>query len=79
MEELIAVASESTNVSAKAVTFLAGTTLLGLFALDALIIAPDDTSMPFPINYTDEAILLAAGLLLIHQSGAISEIQKTIT
>jgi len=78
MQEILDAAQESTDISAKAITFLAGTTLLGLFALDAVIVAPDDTNMPFPINYADEVLLLASGLLLIHQSEAIGEIQKLV-
>lgn len=79
MEELFEATGEATNISAKAVTFTVGTALLGMFMLDALIVAPDDSSLPFPVGYTDEVVLLASGLLLVHQSGAIGEVQKAIS
>ena len=78
MQEILDAAQESTNISAKVVTFLAGASLFGLFVLDSIIVAPDDTSMPFPINYADEALLFASSALVIYQSGAINEFQKLI-
>jgi len=78
MQEVIDVAQESTAISSKVMTALIGTSIFALGILDLLIIAPDDTSMPFPVSYVDEALLLGTGLLLIHQSGAVEEIQKYI-
>ena len=76
MQEIFDVAQESTAISSKAITALVGTSIFALGVLDLLIIAPDDTSIPFPVSYVDEVLLLGTGLLLIHQSGAIEEIQK---
>ena len=78
MQEVIDVAQESTAISSKVMTALIGTSIFALGVLDLLIIAPDDTSMPFPISYVDEVLLLGTGLLLIHQSDMIGEVQKRI-
>ena len=78
MQEVLDVAQESTAISSKVMTALIGASIFGLGVLDLFIIAPDDTSMPFPVSYVDEVLLLGTGLLLIHQSGAVGEIQKHI-
>ena len=78
MQEILDVAQESTAISSKLITALIGTSIFALGVLDLMIIAPDDTSMPFPVSYVDEVLLLGTGLLLIHQSGAVEEIQKYI-
>lgn len=76
MHEILDVAQESTNVSSKVMTAVIGTGILALGILDLIVIAPDDTSMPFPVSYVDEVLLLGTGILLIHQSSAVGEIQK---
>ena len=78
MQEILDVAQESTNVSSKLITAMIGTGILSLGILDLLIIAPDDTSLPFPINFTDEIFLLGTGLLLINQSGAVEDVMNII-
>jgi len=78
MKEILDVAQESTNVSSKLITALIGTSILSLGILDLLIIAPDDTSLPFPVNLTDEVFLLGTGLLLINQSGAVEDVKNII-
>ena len=79
MQEVLDVAQESTAVSSKVMTAVIGTSILALGILDLFLIAPDDTSMPFPVSMVDEAILLGTGSLLIYQSGAIDEMQKIIS
>ena len=76
MQEVIDVAQESAAVSSKVMTAVIGASILALGILDVIVVAPDDTSMPFPVSYVDEVLLLGTGLLLIHQSGAVEEIQK---
>ena len=78
MQEILDVAQESTNVSSKLITAILGTSILSLGILDLLIIAPDDTSLPFPVSYVDEIFLLGTGLLLINQSGAVEDIKNII-
>ena len=78
MQDVLDVAQESTAISSKVMTAVIGASILALGVLDLMIIAPDDTSMPFPVSYVDEVLLLGTGLLLIHQSGALGEIQKYI-
>ena len=78
MQDVLDVAQESTAISSKVMTAVIGASILALGVLDLMIIAPDDTSMPFPVSYVDEVLLLGTGLLLIHQSGAVEEIQKYI-
>lgn len=78
MQEVFDVAQESTAISSKVMTAVIGVSILGLGVIDLLIVAPDDTSMPFPVGYVDEVLLLGTGVLLIHQSGAVGEIQKHI-
>lgn len=78
MQEILDVAQESTNVSSKLITVIVGASILSLGILDLLIIAPDDTSIPFPVSYIDEAFLLGTGLLIINQSGAVEDIKNII-
>lgn len=78
MDEIIEVADEAKNVSAKALTALVGASILSLGILDIIIFAPDDAALPFPVNWTDEIVLVGTGLLLIHQSEMIGEIQKHV-
>ena len=78
MQEILDVAQESTNVSSKLITAILGTSILSLGILDLLIIAPDDTSLPFPVSYVDEIFLLGTGLLLINQSGAVEDVMNII-
>lgn len=78
MQEVLDIAQESTAISSKVLTAVVGASILSLGIIDVLIVAPDDTSMPFPISYVDEVLLLGTGLLIIHQSGAIEEIQNFI-
>ena len=78
MQEVLDMAQESTAISSKVMTAVIGASIFALGILDVIIVAPDDTSMPFPVNYVDEVLLLGTGLLLIHQSGAIEEIQNRI-
>jgi len=79
MQEILDVAQESTAISSKVLTAVVGASIFGLGIIDALVVAPDDTSLPYPIGYTDEVLLLGTGLLLIHQSGAVGELQKYIS
>lgn len=79
MQEVLDVAQESTAVSSKVITAVIGTSILALGILDVFIVAPDDTSIPFPVNYVDEVLLLGTGLLLIRQSGAVDEIHGFIS
>jgi hypothetical protein len=78
MQEILDVAQESTNVSSKLITVIVGASILSLGIIDLLIIAPDDTSIPFPVSYVDEAFLLGTGLLIINQSGAVEDIKNLI-
>ena len=78
MQEILDVAQESTNVSSKLITAIVGTCILSLGILDLLIIAPDDTSMPFPVSYVDEVFLLGTGLLIINQSGVVEDIKDIV-
>jgi hypothetical protein len=78
MQEILDVAQESTNVSSKLITVIVGASILSLGIIDLLIIAPDDTSIPFPVSYIDEAFLLGTGLLIINQSGAVEDIKNLI-